>query len=137
MAPSASALRMMLNTCMLSMSTTFYCIQEKHNLFDSPYLSYPAPRLTHLHYPLFCLLVNVSSWLIEPVIYVIFYVQIYLILMIFRCSKVAWVSTMLRGRDFGPPTFLDYDLWNTRIFIFTKSNALMHFTRVYAPADNS
>ena len=46
--------------------TTFYLIQEKkNNLFDSPYL---APHLTHLHHRLFCLLANLSSWLIEPVI---------------------------------------------------------------------
>ena len=46
----------------LPMTTTLYLIQEKHNLFDSPYL---PPHLTHLHHRLFCLLASLTSWLIE------------------------------------------------------------------------
>ena len=65
--PSASALRIMLNTSVvnLPMITAYYLIQEKHNLFDFPYL---ALHLAHLHHRLFCLLTKLSSWLKVPVI---------------------------------------------------------------------
>ena len=57
--------RMMLNTCcqFANDCNTYYLI--KHYLFNSPYL---APHLAHLLHWFLCLLANLSSWLIEPVI---------------------------------------------------------------------
>ena len=71
LALSASALRMMLNTCCKFANDYKLLFNSgKHNLSSSPY---PAPHLTRLHHPLLIgLLANLSSWLIEHVIWVTF-----------------------------------------------------------------